>query len=659
MADPTIKIRIDTAADVSGARETKAAIDGVTDSAKEAGRAFDGLKQKPIGIEEVMPGFAAMKGRAEKLPGGSGAPPPLPEAPNQRGGLTKGGVFAAQLGAEMALKGMVLLIGGMREFAQQTAEGVQRAADMGRELEGMDEASRQAAVQGMGPLGQLISENSPLLAEFARDSEKVKGKLDEMWTAMGVRLIPALSEGADALASWDSTQLGEELGQLAGGAVVLANETFEVAAAINKASGSTDGWTGGLLGFSPVLKQAAGNVSDFLKTLNDGAEYERAFDPERLAAAEASRLDAVKKAQGELDKYREESTKTTLQKIADLEKRRDEAVNSGNSNAAIDAQKQIDALQKKVSAEEKAAEARQKAQQEAKGEYEVERQLAQAIAEKNTEKQRELLMFRDYQKALKETGDAEFANRIAREQDIKRQDEAKKKAEEAAKVEGERTKREESQKKIRSEQIALQTRLNEALAAGDKVEAEKVRWMQEYLRLQQQGESEEDARRAANASSGARAASAADAAERQLAAEKGITQEQKNRHTSGSVTGAIDQKIDLTRPVTPQTDFQAEFNRPIIPPAAGQPPAQQPSPIPPPISPQPPSSQGQEATSSGADGAAKAAGQAADAAGKLLAANTEAMQEIAQFMTQTVDVLTSHKAEFNNLKQKITNLKAG
>lgn len=54
------------------------------------------------------------------------------------------------------------------------------------------------------------------------------------------------------------------------------------------------------------------------------------------------------------------------------------------------------------------------------------------------------------------------------------------------------------------EELDLETRLNEAKALGNKAEEERLRWLQQYNKLQSEGYSEDEARRSANAQSASR-----------------------------------------------------------------------------------------------------------------------------------------------------------
>jgi len=518
---------------------------------------------------------------------------------------------AGMAGVAGGVAGVVAATVAVKAYVDAITAGSGRAMEMARELSTLDESARATALESMGPLGKIIDENSPALLRFSDNAEKAIKTLDDMWTAAGARVVPSLEDVLEVAASIDLTSLGTQIGEVTGGLVYLATDAAKAAVELSTADEKTQSWTKALIGFNPVLAKAGSNIADFFKTYGDGAELDRAFDPDRIKALEAARLENVRKSQDAIAKVREDAERTSEERLASLRARQQRELElPGNGEVAGRTELEIMALEKKIQKEKEA---------------EIER----AAAEKK-----------------RNEDDVNRASASATEEGLRREEEAKTAAQRQA--------NDERQAAEKKQQLDLTIALNEAIASGNKEEAEKVRWMQEYLRLQQQGESEEDARRAANASSGARAASAADSAERQLTAEKGITQEQKNRHTAGAVTGAIDQKIDLTRPGMPQTDFQAEFNRPIIPPVQpGQPPQSAPQ-QPAALTPSQPSQSGTQSP-----GSSQSADAAAKASEDMLQAQDAAFERIHGSFSALIARATAWEARFAQIEAKIQNLKAG
>ena len=517
---------------------------------------FPGMKDDVLNRTDKLSRTSTTPGVPDAGGGSSQTPPPLPGVENGAGGVSGGKMFAANLAADVAARGMVLAIGAAREFAAQLAEGAGRAAEMARELEGMDEASRQAALAGMGPLGAVIQENGPMLAEFARDVNEVRTKLDDMWTAAGARLVPALSGMADGLANLDLTKFGVDIGNTAGGLVSLATDAESAARGLTGgAAGAADlvtkfniatpatealAWA-----FSLLKEKGAGIPATMEQTAQAAEQHAR-----RVAAAQAA-VDAVK-AQAT------ESLKTEAEQIEALEARKAAAIENENAVLAAGLQGQIIALEKKAAAEKLSIGATREQAQLSRDLRQAEIEGRDADAESISQR----LRFYD---VLKKVKDEELAAALVkRDIDLDAAKAAKDAAAAAEKLD-KQAKAEEDQKTrdaqiaaAKKEQLALQIQLNEAIAAGNKEEAERVRWMQEYTRLQDQGFTEEDARQAANASSGARMAknetpvsmAASGPVSRDTAGLAGRPSAPQQRSPFGP--SGLDAPVDVTQPGRPR-----------------------------------------------------------------------------------------------------------
>ena len=145
MADPNIKIRIATEAELSGAEKAEKAIKDIGAEAEKSESKLDRM------FREAEANLSAYESKAA-------AGKSSPGLPGQGGGKL------SPIAAGATIAGLVAATAAVRKLISEFAEGVSRASELGSELEKLDEAGRKAAVDALGPLGEIISQTAP---EFA------------------------------------------------------------------------------------------------------------------------------------------------------------------------------------------------------------------------------------------------------------------------------------------------------------------------------------------------------------------------------------------------------------------------------------------------------------------------------------------------------------
>ncbi|HEY5705338.1 MAG TPA: hypothetical protein VIS96_07175 [Terrimicrobiaceae bacterium] len=392
MPDPNLKIKISTEADVSGAKQAEAAI-------KDIGKAADKSADDIVALVKEASGLNALKRDAQRSPGGAGVPPPLPSQSPPISPL------AATLGTAAGVSGLLAAAAGAQAFISNLAEGAERAAEMAQELEGLDAAARKAAVQGMGQLGELIAQNSPAIAQFARDTARIREQFDNLWTAAGARVVPALHEITGALAAIDTTSFGAQIGDAIGGAIVY---TADLARSLDSLAASFTGAEGGVEILIEALARAIPGVSQTLALMDKLAEKNRQYLAEQqksdpFAFGEAARFDRMLGLAQSLARIREDGSRKLLsleEQITALQERRDRAIESAETlsgksaelaaKQAQEDERQLQILQVRKQAENEATKARQDQLQATRDEIELRSRLNEAIASSNDEDRKKL-----------------------------------------------------------------------------------------------------------------------------------------------------------------------------------------------------------------------------------------------------------------------------
>lgn len=505
-------------------QKAKQATDALEETAQAAKNVGDGnssgamsrLDQKFAEVEREL---AAYERQAESV----GKPPPLPEAPGENMG--KG------LATGVALTGLLVAAAGVKSLIDNLATGSQAAADMAAKLDQMDDASRRAALEGMGPLGEIIQQNSPFLVKYAEDTEKIRQKFDDLWTAAGARLVPALTDVSKSLAEINTVSLGASIGDAAAGAVSVV---YDLGAAINSTAESV-----GIADaaqktyFASLAGASVQQVFLWEKLKEKGREFTEslASDPsqqlEIANAAATSRAKILQSLAVELGRVQREAALSAMEpeeRLLEIRQRQAEALErlktAQSTPAQAQAANEFAQLEQQALSTERLAEARTASIGAVREEMTLHRDLRQAEIAGDEAAVNAIKERLHYLGILKTVKDEDLAKTLAARDAENAQAEAVKKTaadrEKAAKLaalentaESEKITKLNQANYLKQLQIDLQIALTEAIAAGNAGEAERVRWMQEYTRLMTQGWAEEDARRQANASSGARSATAA------------------------------------------------------------------------------------------------------------------------------------------------------
>lgn len=497
MADPNLKISIQTDADVAAAKKAEEALHGVIDAAKKAddaaqkidipaplpgadaaekkiediGKEADETAKKidKITVDDILPGLSATKDRLNKLPGAT--PPPLPGAtptPLPTGSAPGvGDIAAGNIAAELLVANFRSIIELSRDFAVKLSDGANRAVELANEISGLDEAARRARVDGLGPLGELIERNSPALLRFQQESQAVRDKLDEVWIAAGARLVPALNELNSELLSLQGVDLGKLLGDTAGGAAASVADLVGGVRNLNAESGAGAAAVGGfgqaltaaapggrLLGDAlGYLTQRGREANEQIGSYQNTTLFQLASQLERMAALEKNLADVQKRA-AEAALPDTERLAVLREKLGEAMLRASTLQGASADKAAAEAvtlQQQVSTLETKVAKEEAIVAARTAATEKAAQERDM-LELGKTFLEgwdalekdRAAAKQQTLSQTRDELELIRERGQtalAEMRAQGASESDLQRQrmanaEERRQKELEIAKIQG-------------------------------------------------------------------------------------------------------------------------------------------------------------------------------------------------------------------------------
>lgn len=435
-------------ASAAGAEATARAVEKVGAAAEKAAGQMDNLARSEK--EEFDAWEKATFGEIDRKLDAMEARNAAPTLPSAGGDESLASIMATTLAYTAAA-------GAVGAFLYRLADGAKTAAETARTMQDMDEATRKATIEGMGPLGDVIGQNMDRLAAFADDMEQVTKKVDDFWTAAGARLAPALGDVADGLAKVDTAASGAALGDIFGGAFLYANDLFVT---IGKLSGVSDEAAASAMGIRNSLIAAIPGGTALLDTFEALIKKSRGLDDSESARQAASERQAA--AADAVFQRQKEQQLSTAEQIAIAQDRQNQAIASGRKEEAVALVDIIAKLQARQQAEKDTTAQQDKSKAETLAQVQARIALNEAVAAGDQAAQAELRSQQEYQSVLKQTGNEELARR-AQAADLA----ARQRSEEDRAAEKSRS---DAEAQIR-DQMALerekaQTRLKELEASG-------------------------------------------------------------------------------------------------------------------------------------------------------------------------------------------------
>ncbi len=478
-------------------------------------------------LKRLQNEFRTSLDSTQQQPDAAGLQTPDSAAPGLLGGLT--GPTAAAGAAYAAYNALSAAVASVREHL---AMGLEAAAGFNEQLRTLPTEKADELRVKLGPLADLIDANSVALEEFAQKSADADLEAEKFWTTIAVRAVPALNELRDAAKGPETSDLANRLGtDLSGAAHLAASGISGLDSVLQKGKTSIDDVASKItaqlfpgLKFLETALNAAGNAWQGYDEQQQAAARS-AQEQARLAAAQASTTEAITAARTsalEAQLPLEERLIAVRERQAALI----DAANNGDEKSrkqAADLEKELVALDAQIAKQKEAEDQKRSAQQAAADDYEQRLRLQEAT---NAGEQNTIDLLKQeiaYRAALKATGDSGIAERAASAeadaQEARRKEAAAKKQADAKKGQAETDKKsqqaEEAYKKqqeilqAKRDELELETRINEAKAVGNQAEVAKLEWIKEYNSLLDKGATDDEARRAANATSAVRSTNSA------------------------------------------------------------------------------------------------------------------------------------------------------